>query len=163
MSSPLSHTTQHNTGVIPTLTHNTSAIPKHSPATPLTAPPQHLSRPPPHPKPPHLLPPPPPPHARKDSHYTRLSLLSIVDEIIHPSLKSALPYCFKSLKSNTFEKQFRAPKFTETVQLPQKNMLLVLHQINLKVLFHHFYETRCILIYLTINSQILFGFYVLVV
>jgi len=113
----------------------------------------------------HLIffPPPPPPHARKDSHYTRLSLLSIVDEIIHPSLKSALPYCFKSLKSNTFEKQFRAPKFTETVQLPQKNMLLVLHQINLKVLFHHFYETRCILIYLTINSQILFGFYVLVV
>jgi len=61
----------------------------------------------------------------KDSHYTRLSLLSIVDEIIHPSLKYAFPYRFKSLKSNTFEKQFRALKFTETVQLPQKNMPLV--------------------------------------
>jgi len=119
--------TQHNTGAIPALTHNSGTIPKHSPATPLMAPPQHLSRPPPHPKPLHLLPPPcTQGQFGKDSHYTRLSLLSIVDEIIHPSLKFALPYRFKSLKSNTFENQFRAPKFIETMQLPTKNRPLML-------------------------------------
>jgi len=44
------------------------------------------------------------------SDYTRLSLLSIVDEMIHPSLKSSLPYPFVSVKPNTFQNQFRAPK-----------------------------------------------------